>query len=93
MKKGKKVKKEKQAVQHWRQQVERALVRVQACFGSQLGEADQNTLASVFVVEENALQLCEAGNVSAAISLLKEQKGAMVPVAIDILQRNTVQKP
>lgn len=70
----------------WRQQVARAHERVVECLGTRLGEADLNTLAGVFAIEENALQLCEQGEVGKAISLLKEQKGAMVPVAITILQ-------
>lgn len=78
--------KEKKALKDWRHRVACALERVHNCFGDRIGEADQNTLAGVFAVEENALQLCEQGEVGKAISLLKEQEGAMVPVAISILQ-------
>lgn len=77
---------EKKRLKAWRQQVAQAHRRVVTCFGAQMGEADLNTLAGVFAVEENALQLCEQGEVNKAISLLKEQEGGMVPMAIIILQ-------
>lgn len=85
MKKGK----EKRALKEWRRRVTECLERVDRCFKDRLDEAERNTLASVFAVEENALQLCEQGEVRKAISLLKEQEGAMVPVAIVILKRLT----
>lgn len=77
---------EKKELRAWRRQVAQAHKRVTECFGGRLGESDLNTLAGVFAVEENALQLCEQGEVGKAVSLLKEQDGAMVPVAIIILQ-------
>jgi hypothetical protein len=83
MKKGK----EKKLIRQRRHQVDQALVRIDACLGGQVDEAERNALAGVFAVEENALQLCEVGRVKEAVSLLKEQDGVMVPVAITILQR------
>lgn len=79
--------KEKRRVREWRESMAKSLERVNTCFGDKLGEADRTTLASVFVSERNALELCEAGKVRKAISLLKEQEGQMVPVAIAILER------
>jgi hypothetical protein len=88
MKKGK----EKKLIRQRRHQVDQALARINVCIGGQLDEAERNTLAGVFAVEENALQLCEAGRVNEAVSLLKEQEGIMVPVAITILQRIAVMR-
>lgn len=79
--------KEKRRVKAWRESMAESLERVTTCFGADLQEADRTTLASVFVAERNALELCEKGEVGKAISLLKEQEGQMVPVAIAILER------
>lgn len=82
-----KKRKEKLRVKAWREDVNEALKRVNKCFGASLGEADRTTLAGVFATERNALHLCEEGKVGEAISLLKEQEGQMIPVAIMILER------
>jgi hypothetical protein len=78
---------EKREIKERRKRVTLVHVRMDKCFSDRLSEADSNILAGVFAIEENALRLCEEGEVSKAISLLKEQDGAMVPLAITILER------
>lgn len=77
----------KRLLEEQRRQQHRAMERIVVCFGDQLSDADRRTLAGVLVVEENALQLCEAGTVGRAISLLKEQEGMMTAIAVAILKR------
>lgn len=73
-----------------RRQVKCAMGRIVTCFGNRVTDADRCTLARVFAVEENALQFCEDGCVSKAISLLKEQEGPMACMAIAILERTAL---